>query len=159
MVKKGQFQRAVEATATVAHAFRAGAQALEERDRKLLDDIQLATGSLALDKALQEAELFPNDNRWDYGMSLSAPKNAEKVLWLEPHHAGSGQAEKVIKKLKWLRNWLRQGAPELEKVSKESVFVWLVTSKENPNDRQRRTRMAREHGLRRVSGRFRLSEV
>lgn len=159
MAKKGQFQSAVEATPVVAHAFCAGIQALEERDKRLLEDKNLATGSLALDKTLQEAELFPNDNRWDYGIGLSAPKTTERVLWLEPHHAGSGQAEKVIKKLQWLNSWLRQKAPELEKLRKDFVFVWLVTSKENPNDRQRRTTLARRHGLRRVNGRLRLSEV
>ena len=159
MARKGQFQRAVAATQVVAHAFRQGIQALEERDKKLIEDKQCATGSLALDKTLQEAELFPNDNRWDYGISLSAPKNTERVLWLEPHHAGSGQTEKVIKKLRWLQHWLRAHAPELEKLRGDFVFVWLVTSKENPNDRQRRTHLARKHGLRRASGNIRLSEL
>ena len=130
---------------------------MEDRDRKLLEDKQLATGSLALDKTLLEAELFPNDNRWDYGIGLSAPKNAARVLWLEPHHAGSGEAATVIKKLSWLKSWLRNEAPELDRLCK--TFVWLVTNKENANDRQRRTLLAQRHGLRRVNGRSRLSEV
>jgi len=159
MATKGQFQRAVKATQAVADAFYTGIQALEDRDKNLLEDKDLATGSLALDRTLREAELFPNDNRWDYAIGLSAPKNTERVLWLEPHHAGSGQTDKVIKKLHWLRNWLRDHAPQLEKLRKDFVFVWLVTSKENPNDRQRRTSMAQKHGLRRVNGRLRLSEV
>lgn len=159
MTKKGQFKRGVEATPVVAHAFCHGLQALEDRDKNLIADKQFATGSLALDKTLQEAELFPNDNRWDYGISISAPKNSERVLWLEPHHAGSGQTDKVIKKLHWLQCWLREHAPELEKLRGDFVFVWLVTSKESPNDRQRRTHLARRHGLRRVSGNLRLSGV
>ena len=157
MAKKGQFQRAVEATQTVAHAFCAGIQALEDRHKKMLEDKNLATGSLALDRALQEVKLFPNDNRWDYGIGLRTPKNAERVLWLEPHHAGSGETETVIKKLIWLKGWLRDEAPELDKLHK--TFVWIVSSKENANDRQRRNRLAKEYGLKRVSGRLRLSEV
>ena len=159
MAKKGKFQRAIEATPVIAHAYCAGIQALEDRDKSLLEDKGLATGSLALDKTLLKAKLFPNAERWDYGIGLSAPKNTERVLWLEPHHAGSGQTDKVIKKLQWLRNWLREQAPELEKLKNDFVFIWLVTSKENPNDRQRRTHLARSHGLRRVNGRLRLSEV
>ena len=144
MANKGQFQRAVEATQTVAHAFCAGIQALEDRDKKMLEDKNLATGSLALDETLLEAELFPNEYRWVYGIGLRAPKNTERVLWLEPHHAGSGETATVIKKLNWLKGWLRDEAPELDKLHK--TFVWLVTSRENPNDRQRRTLVAQRHG-------------
>ncbi len=157
MAKKGEFQLAVEATSVVGHAFHAGIQALEEQHKQMLEDKHLATGSLALDETLKKTKPHGDAHRWDYAIGLSAANNKERVLWLEPHRAGSGEAQTVIDKLEWLKGWLRDSAPELDKLHK--AFVWLGTNKENPNDRRRRNDFAQKHGLRRVSGRLRLSEV
>lgn len=52
---------------------------------------------MALDEALKDR--FPSANRWDYGIGLPAGK-AEQVLWLEVHHAASGETDRVLRKPK-----------------------------------------------------------
>lgn len=153
---KSRFQRAVEATPGVSSAHEPGVQALEPRDRKLLaeGDRRLATGSVFLDGALRSAQ--PNANRWDYGVGLDAD-GRESVVWLEVHHAASKQGDLVVKKLEWLRHWLRTSAPELERMPRK--FVWLLSNVEtNPNDRTRRNSLAERYGLIRRQGLLRLRE-
>lgn len=153
---KATFKAAVEATPSVAHAYKVGIQALEQRHRDVLKDVQVATGSIALDDALVDE--YPNANRWDYGIGLPHSAKTERVLWLEPHHAGSGETKTVINKLAWLKAWLRDEAPALDKLPRS--FVWLVSSKgENPNDRRRRTTEAEKHGLKRAYPIFSLTNV
>lgn len=144
---RSRFQIAVEATPDLAGAYRAGIQALEPADRERLGDRQTAGGSVNVDAALLKAQ--PSANRWDYGIGIGGA--TETVVWLEVHHASSGQADVVIKKLAWLKDWLQSRAPELARVNRR--FVWLLSNVEtNPNDRARRTRLAEKHGLIRVQG-------
>lgn len=153
--KRSAFQRAVEATPAISQAHRPGIQALEPADRPRLADKDQATGSVFLDDTLKKAH--PNANRWDYAIGLTDRKAAETVLWLEVHHAASGQADLVLKKLEWLKHWLRTSAPELDRMQKK--FVWLLSNVEtNPNDRHRRQKLAENHGLVRRQGILRLSE-
>lgn len=154
--KRSGFQRAVEATPSIKGAYCPGVQALEDRDRKMLaeGDRKLATGSVALDEAVRKAH--PTANRWDYGIGLPAD-SGDMVLWLEVHHAASGEADRVLRKLEWLKHWLRTSAPELDRLPKK--FVWLLSNVEtNPNDRHRRQRLAEHHGLIRRQGTLKLSD-
>ena len=155
--RRSSFQRAVETTASIERAFQPGIQALEPADRKRLAeaDKQLATGSVFLDAAVRKQ--YPTANRWDYGIGLGDGKAAEIVLWLEVHHSASGQAELVVKKLEWLKDWLRTSAPELDRMPRK--FVWLLSNVEtNPNDRNRRHRLAERHGLIRQHGILKLRD-
>lgn len=147
---------AIDATPSVRGAHQPGLQALLRADRERIFDGQLATGSIALDDALREAE--PNSHRWDYGIGLrSEPDRRESVVWLEVHHAASGEAQAVIRKLEWLKQWLRKQAPRLDAIPRK--FVWQLSNVErHPNDRVRRNRLAEQHGLRRVEGRLRLAD-
>ena len=118
------------------------------RDRAFLKDVQSVTGSVEVDQTLLEQRLHPNGNRWDYALGMPHTNASERVVWLEPHHAAGGETATVIRKLVWLKEWLRNEAPNLEKLPRS--FVWLVTTKENPNDRRRRAAEAEKHGLRRA---------
>lgn len=150
------FHAAVAATPSIRDASCPGLQALRRTDRDRIVDGGLAVGSVALDEALVRAD--PHGNRWDYGIGLPEPGGrGESVLWLEVHHAASGETEAVLKKLAWLRLWLREQAPRLDALRK--TFVWQLSNVErHPNDRARRNRLAEQHGLRRVEGRLRLSD-
>lgn len=145
---KGTFKSAVEATPSIATAYQPGIQGLEPADKRRLVGAERATGSVALDEALRAR--FPSTHRWDYGIGLPAGK-ADQVLWLEVHHAASGETERVLKKLSWLKSWLRQEAPELDRMRPK--FIWLLSNVEsNPNDRRKRQQLAEKHGLRRHQG-------
>ena len=152
---EGSFKASVTATPAIAAAYCAGVQALLPADKKRLVGAERATGSVALDDALKAA--YPNSNRWDYGLGLPTERG-EQVLWLEVHHAASGETDRVIRKLQWLKEWLRNEAPALERMP--AKFVWLLSNVEsNPNDRRKRQQLAEKHGLRRHQGMLDLSRL
>lgn len=148
------FKKAVQATPAIAYTCQPGIQALVPADKQRLVAADRATGSVALDDALKAR--FPNDYRWDYGIGLPAGQG-ELVLWLEVHHSASGAAERVIKKLQWLKGWLRTEAPALNRM--RAKFIWLLTNVENPNDRRRRQKFAEQYGLQRRQGVLNLSTL
>lgn len=152
---EGSFKAAVAATPALAGAHHPGVQALLPADKKRLAGAERATGSLALDDVLKAA--FPNANRWDYGIGLPAAKG-EQVLWLEVHHAASGETDRVIRKLQWLKEWLRNEAPALDRMP--AKFIWqLSNSESNPNDRRKRQQLAERYGLRRHHGVLDLAQL
>ena len=148
------FRAAVTAVPAIAGAFRSGVQALKSEHRQRLENAGLATGSIDLDAALEKD--FPNTHRWDYGIGLPGDQASEKVLWLEVHHAASGETERVISKLQALKAWLADHAPQLAAIPRTSVWA-LSNTESNPTDRRRRNSLAEKHGLRRVTGRLNLS--
>lgn len=149
----GSFHAAVQATPALA--FQPGIQALLPPDKKRIVSAERATGSVALDEALKKR--FPNANRWDYGIGLPSG-NGEMVLWLEPHHEASGETETVINKLRWLKHWLQNEAPALNRMP--ATFIWQVTnSHRNPNDRRRHRSLAEKEGLRLHPGKLNLAQV
>ena len=155
--KKATFRKAVMATGAIAESFCEGVQALEKAHKQRIEDSTVATGSIALDEKLKKVKKHARANRWDYGIGLKRSGD-ETVLWLEVHHSAGGQADVVIKKLNWLRSWLRDEAPALDEMKK--IFVWQLTNVEsNPNDRRRRTLIAEKHGLRRCTGRLHLCQL
>lgn len=154
---KKTFKAAVLATPMIASAFCPGVQALKNEHRRGLQNSHIATGSIDLDAALQPH--FPNDHRWDYGIGLPQDARTEKVLWLEVHHAASGETERVLNKLKALKEWLQSSAPELNRLPKK--FVWQLSNVErNPNDRRIRNRLAEAGGIHlRVQGVLDLAKI
>lgn len=143
------FKQAVAETPTIAQHYQPGIQALIPADKKRLVNAQRATGSVALDEALKSR--FPNAHRWDYGIGLQ--NGAAEVLWLEVHHAASGETDRVIRKLQALKHWLQTEAPALNQMKPKSKFIWLLSNTEtNPNDRTKRHQLAEKHGLRRHQG-------
>ena len=153
---KKTFKAAVLATPMIASAFCPGVQALKKEHRQGLQNSQIATGSIDLDAALQPH--FPNDHRWDYGIGLPQDARTEKVLWLEVHHAASGETERVISKLRALKAWLLSSAPELNQMPR--IFIWQLSNTENnPNDRRKRNALAQSVGLRRVQGMLDLATI
>ena len=60
------------------------------------------TDSVDIDTDFQVPE--PSSVRWDYGLGLITAAGEELAVWVEPHPAsGSGEVQKMIDKLAWLR--------------------------------------------------------
>lgn len=122
------FRTAVEATPDLAGAFRDGLQALKpkDRDRISVQTTRCLRGSVDLDAALRPSR--PQDPVWDYAIG-HAPKNLQEevVFWLEVHPATDGEIKKVLNKLQWLKQWLKDEAPELKSLRKQ--FVWVSSGK------------------------------
>jgi len=154
---KRTFKAAVLATPMIASAFWPGVQALKREHRQGLRNAQIATGSIDLDATLEPH--FHDDHRWDCGIGLPHDSRTEKVLWLVVHHAASGETDRVIKKLRALKGWLQNSAPELDRLPKK--FVWQLSNVErNPNDRRSRNRLAEAGGIHlRVQGMLDLATI
>jgi len=119
------FQQAVQSTPVIADAYRAGLQALKERDRSCISarNPRSLTGSIDLDTALQN--VFPGATRWDYGVGYS--DRTEKVFWIEIHPASSEHINGMLNKLNWLQRWLNDNSPNLNGIPRE--FIWISSGK------------------------------
>ena len=118
---KCAFQIAVENTPDVKNGFRAGLQAVKNSDRNKVDatDSRKIQGSLDIDG--QVMEIYPDDNRWDYALSYD-----DKIYFFEVHPASTSEVDAVIKKLGWLKNWLKNKAPEINKLQKgNQPYTWV----------------------------------
>jgi hypothetical protein len=115
------FKQAVEATPDVANGFRVGLTALGTHSAKVsvsaTKDLQ---GSIDID-TLTTAK-YPNSNRWDYAFAYKG-----EVFFIEVHAANSSEVRTVLRKLQWLKDWLHQEAPEINKMraKKNAPFYWI----------------------------------
>jgi hypothetical protein len=153
---KSTFREAAAKCPLLAPHHEAGIQALEAPHKHKILNGQISTGSINYDEALRPSAAL--EHRVDYGVGLPLDKTTEKVLWLEVHHAASGETDRVVKKFEALKAWLPEHAPALWKLPR--VFVWQLTNTEsNPNDRLKRNKLAAKHGIRRIPGMLDLSKL
>jgi len=119
------FRRAVAGTPSLRDAYQPGLRALSARDagRLHVEEPRWLTGSVNLDEALRAAQ--PRAPRWDYGIGYRH-SHQEEALWVEVHPASSLHIDEVLKKLRWLQEWLKNEAPNLHKLTRAG-FYWIAT--------------------------------
>jgi len=118
------FEQAVEATPDVATGFRSGLTALGTYSAKVsVSDTHLIEGSVDIDKCTTAK--YPNSNRWDYAFAYKG-----EIFFIEVHSANSSEVRVVLRKLQWLKDWLHQEAPEMDKQKAKSCpsFYWIQTN-------------------------------
>lgn len=118
---KCAFQIAVENTPDVKNGFCVGLKAVKNSDRNKVDatDPKKIQGSLDIDG--QVWKKYPDDNRWDYALSYD-----DKIYFFEVHSASTSEVDAVIKKLGWLKDWLKNKAPEINKLQKgNQPYTWV----------------------------------
>lgn len=118
------FRKAIEATPDVAVGYRPGLQALRSVDKVyvVLADTDKIEGSLDIDTCTKK--LYPGSNRWDYAISYKG-----KVYYVEVHPADTSNVKIMMSKLAWLKQWLLDKAPEINKLPKsEPSFFWVATN-------------------------------
>src|SRR3990172_8148590 len=120
------FQQAVVQTTDLgASAFRYGLQALGNDSSKVqFASTRSLVGSVALDNTLQAK--YPNDPRWDYGIGLKKSAR-QSAVWIEVHPASTSEVRTVLGKLEWLKNWLKNRAPALQKLTGVRCYFWVAT--------------------------------
>ena len=124
-IVKCAFQVAVENTEEVKNGFRVGMQAIKSADRSKVDaaENKKLQGSLDIDS--QVKTLYPMDPRWDYALSY-----ADKIYYLEVHPAETSEIDKVVSKVKWLKNWLKTKATKINKLPKaEHPYIWIQSGR------------------------------
>jgi hypothetical protein len=121
------FKQAVAAAEGLEGAYRSGLGALRHADRNkvALPNARRLSGSVNLDEALAESR--PNDPRWDYGIGVRQGRSPERVVWAEVHPAASSNVKEVLRKLAWLKRWLVESAPELQRMPAD--FVWIASGR------------------------------
>ena len=123
---KKTFKQAVVATPEVSKCYKAGLQAIPTNDRKKVEltDTRKCGGSLFIDQCLVDQKLFAQDNRWDYAIDYNG-----EVYFLEVHSAKTDEVSTVIKKLDWLKQWITNNAPEINKLKAKSKtpYYWVQT--------------------------------
>jgi len=122
------FEQRVEAVPELRDAYRPGLGAIKAqyRDRIFCADTRRLKGSVDLDSALQES--LPNDPRWDYGVGVGGTNGQERIHWIEVHPATEGDVKEVLKKHHWLREWLKQHAPALLRMTARAKgYAWVAT--------------------------------
>ena len=118
------FRDAVQQTPGLESAYCEGLQALRARDREHIvpEDPRQLGGSVDIDTAYQKAD--PQANRWDYGIAYQhSNRDEEVVYWVEIHTASTSEVSVVLRKLAWLRAWLKETGHLLDAFERD--FVWV----------------------------------
>ena len=118
--KANKFQVAVEATPDIKNNYQSGLKALGGNSIKVKLAGGSCEGSVDIDSSVSAK--YPQENRWDYCFSYK-----EQVYFVEVHPASTSDVEIVIKKLDWLKNWLKTEAPKLNNLKAPESYFWLMT--------------------------------
>jgi len=147
-MKKLNFKQAVEATKEIKTCYKVGKGAIPTADRNKIEfaEPQKCGGSVFIDYCLLEKKLYLNDSRWDYVVDYKG-----ESIFIEVHNANSKEVSVVIKKLDWLKIWLRDNAPELNKLKGSKPFYWIQSSGYHIPQNSRYERLAIQSGIKPIS--------
>ena len=142
------FKKAVEAAeAPLNRAYQSGLQALKVHSKKVLAarPDKAITGSIDIDSVLAKTPRYAGSNRWDYGVGFKPVKGKECAVWIEVHGAIIDEVGTLVRKVTWLKDYLKASAPDLWNLTLASPpelrYVWLGTkdvhiSKTSPDYRR-----------------------
>ena len=121
---KSAFEVAVKATPDVSAGYCKGIEAFGKYKAKIkVPDLKKVDGSLDIDT--MTAKLYPDANRWDYAVCYDG-----EVFYIEVHSAITSEVSKMLKKLRWLQDWLKTKAPEIDKLTIKTnhPYYWVQSS-------------------------------
>lgn len=119
-----KFKETVENTPNLVNSWKTGLQALRAEDRVHIkpENPRKLAGSVDIDTSLRELE--PNANRWDFAIGYQHSNREDEVIyWVETHTGSDSQISVMLRKLEWLKNWMRGDGLELAKFEKDIVWV------------------------------------
>jgi hypothetical protein len=119
------FKKAVEHTADVANCYQAGLGALGKHSAKIKVSVPAALqGSVDIDACT--THLYPHANRWDYVFAYNG-----EAFFVEVHSGNTSEVSTVLKKIQWLKDWLRQRAPAINQMKARSkpAYYWIQSKK------------------------------
>jgi hypothetical protein len=113
------FQTAINDTPLLKDHLKNGLQALGSSSSKVKpNDTRKCEGSVNIDNAVERK--FPSSNRWDYAVGYNS-----KTYFIEVHPADTSEVKTVLEKLTWLKTFLIENTPELNKEPKS--FHWIAS--------------------------------
>ena len=117
---------AVDKTEDVKGQFKTGLGAVKgnERQKIVVPYTRKITGSLDIDTST--AAKYPKANRWDYALEYD-----NETFFIEVHPGSTSEIPTIIAKLIWLKQWLKEKAPEIDvlKPKDKQPYHWIYTSK------------------------------
>ena len=117
---------AADNTEDVKGQFKTGLGAVKrnERQKLVVPDTRKITGSLDIDSSTKEK--YPQANRWDYAIEYD-----KETFFIEIHPASTSEIQTFLAKLSWLKQWLKEKAPEINalKPKNKQPYHWVYTSK------------------------------
>ncbi len=119
------FTEAIQSISEIAECLENGLQALERQDKRRIK-VNLSRdlkGSVYIDKCLERR--YPNAPRWDYVFGYK-----DRVYYIEVHPAdNTRKVREVTAKLRWLKQWRKHSAKNLEVLEGQSTYHWISTGK------------------------------
>lgn len=152
-----KFRTAVKNTVHLRDAWRPGLEALRSRDKRCIspDNTRKLSGSVDIDAALQAVE--PNANRWDYAIGYRhTNRTNDFVYWVETHTGSDSQIGVVLRKLEWLKGWLRGDGRNLAGFERE--FVWVPSGATSFTQGSTQVKQLATQGLRYSGSVFRIAD-
>lgn len=139
-----KFKAAVLLTPDVQNCFQAGLKAFGSYSAKI-NLKSICEGSVEIDECVKHK--YPNDNRWDYTFGYNG-----ECYFVEVHSANTSEVSEVLKKLQWLKWWLVNNAPELNKIkAKINPFIWVASGKYDILPGSRQHKLILQSGLNPIS--------
>jgi hypothetical protein len=118
-----KFKIAVAATPDLKNCYQKGLEALSPNEAKVILAEQVhCDGSVEIDECVRLE--YADANRWDYCFSYKG-----ETYFVEVHRAYENEIGVVLKKLRWLKDWLVSDAPEIHKLRAKQPYFWLPTGK------------------------------
>jgi hypothetical protein len=120
---KNRFENVVASTQDIRFCHEKKLRALGKYSNKIsLGKPSHCDGSVFIDKCLERQNISSAGNRWDYCFSYM-----NEVYFIEVHPAKTDQVSVMLKKLEWLKGWLRDRAPELDrmKARNRTPYYWI----------------------------------
>ncbi len=116
-----KFKKTIEATPHIKDGYRSGLRAFGSYSTKIeLGQTSGCEGSVDIDT--HTSVHFPVDNRWDYVFSYKG-----EVFFVEVHPANTAEVRVVLRKLEWIKTWLKEHAAALNALRPRQLpsFYWI----------------------------------
>ena len=109
----------------ITGALKAGLSAMKTNSKSVhVADTKLIDGSVDIDEAVKS--MRPDESRWDYVVGYS-----NEAFFLEVHPADTKNVDEMVKKVKWLKDWLATSATGLRSLHKRNVYYWIPSGRVN----------------------------
>lgn len=143
--------------APYSEAVEVGLRALKDEHRKKVHiaDPRRLSGSIDIDTVLARDRVHGREPRWDYGIGFRLSEGTKDyAVWVEVHDADASAVSDMLKKLGWLKDWLRTSSANLEALTRATsdetgvaAYTWLATGRVNLTRTSRWAKQIAKEGL------------
>ena len=136
-------------------AYRTGKQALENRHRGLVtcEDPRRLTGSIHLDSVLARQPGYADAAPFGITVSAIGRRRKSGNKWSRSIRRRRRKVAAVLRKLRWLQDWLNAGAGHLKRMTDRTNsdirFVWIASAGVNIPQNSRQARQLSQSAIQR----------